>query len=262
MDIYSFASGGIINLHKAEIKAADGSKHSLGHKENELLRLLLTASPDVVDKNTITETVWQRPVISESAISVAIAKLRKLLRNISKDEIEIITAKGVGYRLTLAPDVQVKAFDDKPASGPSSVQAPLRSSGQSVSPETLLTDEEKDCLQDVNTFEDEDYIEQKFGSLYWKHCLILVILAVSLSAFSYLSWVYGFTKCRELVNGEAIVTSGNIHQVRHLCWSEIAERDALRIIRSVDVTEASVVLIDKDEALKLYTQDGELINND
>ncbi len=281
MDIYTFASGGIINLNKAEITAADGSKHSLGHKENELLKLLLVSSPDVVDKNTMTERVWQRPVISESAISVAIAKLRKLLRLISESDIEIITAKGIGYRVTLAADVQTTS---SLTVSPETVN--VTPTPRTSSRDDLLTSEEKACLQEVQAssddFDEEYDDEDRSGFFYKTHCLIGVLLIFSVAFWSYFSWMYDFTQCRRVfieaqstnieeqstnieeksANVEEKSTKAEASDSYQVCWSEISERAAFSLLNTVDTRNVEVVLIDKNKNMKVYTKDGEMINHD
>ncbi|MFC3149755.1 transcriptional regulator [Litoribrevibacter euphylliae] len=280
MDIFSFASGGSINLIKAEITAADGSKHTLGHKENELLRLLLNKAPDVVDKNTITEQVWQRPVISESAISVTIAKLRKLLKLVSETDIEIITAKGVGYRLALAPEVSAVSIGE----ASSNDSAEVNSERGISSKEELLSPEERTALQELqNPAEDEldwekvdqaSEFDQRASSRqhYLKIGLLVFLICLSLGAALYLNWAYHFTQCRSLSEEEQ-KELGLAVSVDQMCWSEISERKALKqlsLLKEGSLKESSLktslskksawlVLIDKEGRVKAYSEDGEII---
>lgn len=277
MDIFSFASGGSINLIKAEITAADGSKHTLGHKENELLRLLLNKAPDVVDKNTITEQVWQRPVISESAISVTIAKLRKLLKSVSETDIEIITAKGVGYRLALAPEVSAVSIGEASLNDSSEVDS-------ESSKEELLSQEERTALQELqNPAEDEldwekvdqaSEFDQRASSRqhYIKLGLLVILICLSLGSSLYLNWAYHFTQCRNLSEEER-KELGLTVSVDQMCWSEISERKALKqlsLLKEHSLKESSLktslskrsawlVLIDKEGRVKAYSEDGEII---
>lgn len=275
MDIYSFTSGGIINLHKAEITAADGSKHALGHKENELLRLLLRSSPEVVNKHTIVEEVWKRPSVSESAVSVAIAKLRKQLRTISESDVEIITAKGLGYRIVLSADVLVSTFDQAIPSKENSLiedhTVEISSEGNPASAarsvqEELLTDEEKSCLREMQSYAEEsdedafDLEPESTGTSHKKLWLTVALCSLFIALSGYLSWAYQFTECKTLaLQGES---SNGVH----VCWSEMLEKDAMALVESEVLTrildDVEVVLIDKNKDIKLYSAEGERVVNE
>lgn len=72
----------------------DGSLVSLGVKEVELLKLLITNKSETVVKEKISETLWPLESICESAIKNLILRIRKKLG----DDM-IISVRGIGYRL-------------------------------------------------------------------------------------------------------------------------------------------------------------------
>ncbi|GLQ29532.1 winged helix-turn-helix domain-containing protein [Litoribrevibacter albus] len=262
MDILLFASGGSINLIKAEIIAADGRKHSLGHKENELLRLLVNNAPDVVDKNTITEQVWQRPVISESAISVTIAKLRKLLKRISESDIEIITAKGIGYRLVVSPEALVPSDLDAPAPESSETDTSELShelADVSYAKQDLLSADEKSALQEIQSPSDDaldwEKVDQK--TRHWLPILAGILSVMSVIAWLSLNWVYDFTECRSLTDAELKENQVSV-SIDRFCRSEISERDALKALAQVKKT-AWLVLVDKNGGVRAYSEEGVML---
>jgi len=72
----------------------DGSLVSLGIKEIELIKLLITNKSQTIIKEKISETLWPLESICESAIKNLILRIRKKLG----DDI-IISVRGIGYRL-------------------------------------------------------------------------------------------------------------------------------------------------------------------
>ncbi|WP_234418630.1 winged helix-turn-helix domain-containing protein [Dongshaea marina] len=97
---------GSIHLVDGEVISSDGVKLiALGGSELALLRLLLEADGEVVERAVIFEAVWRDRVVTDNSLHVAINKLRKALAAIGDDASRIITVKGVGYRLYIEPDV-------------------------------------------------------------------------------------------------------------------------------------------------------------
>ncbi len=272
MDIFTFTSGGVINLHKAEITAADGSKHALGHKENELLRLLLRHTPEVVNKHVIVEEVWQRPSVSESAVSVAIAKLRKLLRTISDSDVEIITAKGVGYRIALSADVVVGSSDQVRIASSSAPNEARSVQERLISETELLTEEEKSCLmEEMQSFSaqtaDDDHtlpdssldVTPTQRAAVRPSWLTPMFITTFFSLFvlisGYLYWAYQFTECKTITSDE---TSNQVQ----VCWSELSERVAMKQVLTQNLKGVGIVLVDKNKDIKLYSVTGERLVNE
>ena len=267
MTTYIFSSGAQIDLTKAEMLSATGEVFSLGHKESELLKLLLVNSPEVVSKNIITEKVWQRPSISESAISVAIAKLRKQLNNAQITEVEIITAKGVGYRATCqaltqptkpldditqrggtenehikSADISSEPFDGKITNNPvksvENVQlptsTPIVKSEDSNSHSTLLS-----------------FIDNIGNKKIWAATLVIFSLTILLT----LNWLYTFTECHT----SFIPAEGSNHaRYVQICWSENSQQAVLDQFENSFKSETAVVLVDKENRIKQYNKQGEV----
>lgn len=77
----------------------NGSTTKLSHKENELLKLLVTHAQQTIDRSTILKEIWGDDHFFNSRnLDVYITKLRNRFK--SDPNIQIITLKGVGYRFT------------------------------------------------------------------------------------------------------------------------------------------------------------------
>lgn len=72
----------------------NGSIVSLGIKELELIKLLITNRSRTVTKEEISETLWPLESISESSIKNLVLRIRKKL-----DSDIIVSVRGIGYRL-------------------------------------------------------------------------------------------------------------------------------------------------------------------
>lgn len=87
-------------------------KIRLRPKEFELLTLLAGSAQSVVTKDEIIRTVWRNADVSESALTQAIYRLRKVLTDSDPEELYIVSDRGLGYQFTkrvysesFAPDV-------------------------------------------------------------------------------------------------------------------------------------------------------------
>lgn len=76
-----------------------------GEKANQLFVLLLEHSPDTISKEQIFDKVWHGRVVTENSLYKTISKLRQELQ---KDQIEVESVFGEGYRI-------VNELDDEPA---------------------------------------------------------------------------------------------------------------------------------------------------
>lgn len=76
--------------------------HQLNPQQRQLLQLLIANAPDVVDRNSITESLWPDRVVNEDAISRLIAEIRKMLGERASNPQYIKTIPKKGYQL-IAP---------------------------------------------------------------------------------------------------------------------------------------------------------------
>lgn len=76
---------------------SDGKKLNLTVKEYSLLKLLIVNAPNVVLREDVFNAVWGDNFLGETrTLDIHISSLRKA---ISEGEAEIVTVRGVGYRL-------------------------------------------------------------------------------------------------------------------------------------------------------------------
>jgi len=246
MTTYSFSSGARIDLNKAELTSATNDVYSLGHKESELLKLLLARSPEVVSKNEITESIWQRPSISESAISVAIAKLRKQLNNAAIDEVEIITAKGVGYRATYRDIAKNDLQLPEPLTATTEITQDSEKISTSSQPKTTNAPSLDTSLVVADKQADNDK----------KHLWSVALTIISLSFWLTIYWLYTFTECQRFT----VPMSGHTTNVE-ICWSESSPQLVSGLAGEVSSKETAIILVDKHNKVKHYNQQGEVQPN-
>lgn len=82
-----------------------GEPVALERKPKQVLLCLLEQAPNAVSKDTLIEQAWPGRVISDSALTSCVARLRNALKH--AQDVEIKTEHGLGYRL-LASTVQVE----------------------------------------------------------------------------------------------------------------------------------------------------------
>jgi len=105
-----------------EIERA-GVIQRLPHKQSALLLALARAAPQVLSRQTLMDTVWDRRMVEEAVLSRAIAELRRALDDSGRDGRYIETIPKSGYRLiapvrpwrdeTAAPESTSSAIDPK-----------------------------------------------------------------------------------------------------------------------------------------------------
>ncbi|MES2682142.1 MAG: winged helix-turn-helix domain-containing protein [Pseudomonadota bacterium] len=78
------------------VLTVDGQPVSLERKPLEVLKLLLSQAGEVVTKDELLAAVWPGVVVVDDVVSVAVAKLRKGLRDTESNI--IATVRGYGYR--------------------------------------------------------------------------------------------------------------------------------------------------------------------
>jgi two-component system, OmpR family, alkaline phosphatase synthesis response regulator PhoP len=96
--------GNRIDFKTYEARAWDGSQHSLTHKEAMILRALADQSSNIVTREEILDRVWGYEVFpSTRTIDNFIVRLRKRFERNPEAPAHFHTARGVGYRFTVAP---------------------------------------------------------------------------------------------------------------------------------------------------------------
>jgi len=83
-----------------QVLQCEGDEKKLSYREAELLRLLLSQKEGIVDRKDILNILWGNDSFFNSRnLDVYITKLRSYL--IGDPSIQIITIKGVGYRMVI-----------------------------------------------------------------------------------------------------------------------------------------------------------------
>jgi two-component system, OmpR family, phosphate regulon response regulator PhoB len=91
------ARGRVIDLGALSVTAPDGERTFLQVRDGHVLKLLISASPAVVDRADILDRVWGREQFPTArAVDNTIVRLRQALRD---DDSELIrSVRGVGYQ--------------------------------------------------------------------------------------------------------------------------------------------------------------------
>jgi DNA-binding winged helix-turn-helix (wHTH) protein/tetratricopeptide (TPR) repeat protein len=92
---------------------------SIEHRHAALLRLLVSSNNQVVTRDEIFRVVWQRKVVNEESLAVAISQLRKLLNDDARSPRFIKTIPSVGYQF-IAPVSVVPTETASPVTKPAS----------------------------------------------------------------------------------------------------------------------------------------------
>ncbi|MEM6573817.1 MAG: tetratricopeptide repeat protein [Pseudomonadota bacterium] len=111
--------------------AIDGSVLDLEPKLFDLLQRLVAANGELVSKDQLLAAVWEGRIVSDAAISQAVAKLRRAIRAAGVTEDPIKTVHGHGYRWAGA-DLLKPSIDESPAAptAPSPGNTTTRSSAR------------------------------------------------------------------------------------------------------------------------------------
>ena len=81
-----------------QVLSYDGEEKKLSFRENELLKLLYLHRDTIIDRREILNLLWGNDNFFNSRnLDVYITRLRGYLKNDAK--LEILTIKGIGYRL-------------------------------------------------------------------------------------------------------------------------------------------------------------------
>ncbi len=92
-------SGALIDLARAEVRHADGSRCDVSEKEVELLRYLATNGGRAISRDELLENVWGMDPrgLSTRTIDMHVARLREKLRDNGDEPRVILTVRGKGY---------------------------------------------------------------------------------------------------------------------------------------------------------------------
>lgn len=83
-----------------EIKDASGNIHSLSQKECAILELLLEKKNEVVARDEMIESIWGEDAFpTNRTIDNYIVKLRKWADSDAEKSLQIISVRGIGYKL-------------------------------------------------------------------------------------------------------------------------------------------------------------------
>ncbi|GAF19015.1 LOW QUALITY PROTEIN: two-component response regulator YvcP [Bacillus sp. JCM 19046] len=90
---------GLILYKKKLLVEFKQERSPLSYKEANLLELVMSSYPEVVDRKKILATLWdESEFIDENTLSVNVTRVRKQLNSIKAPH-QIIAVRGVGYRL-------------------------------------------------------------------------------------------------------------------------------------------------------------------
>lgn len=101
---YEFAEG-VADLARCEIRYHDGTRAELSERERELLRYFVVNPGRAISRDEILSRVWRIDPsgISTRTIDMHVARLRDKLRDSGDDPRILLTVRGKGYMLAVAP---------------------------------------------------------------------------------------------------------------------------------------------------------------
>jgi len=101
---YEFAEG-VADLARCEIRYHDGTRVELSERERELLRYFVVNPGRAISRDEILSRVWRIDPsgISTRTIDMHVARLRDKLRDSGDDPRILLTVRGKGYMLAVAP---------------------------------------------------------------------------------------------------------------------------------------------------------------
>lgn len=83
-----------------QVLIGDGEERKLSYRENELLRQIWLGRDKVIPRDEILQAIWGNDSFLNSRnLDVYVTRLRSYLRG--DERVEILTIKGIGYRLVL-----------------------------------------------------------------------------------------------------------------------------------------------------------------
>lgn len=97
--------GGEADFNRREVRFTDGTRHELSQREAELLAYLAANPGRAISRDEIITRVWRLDPqgLSTRAIDMQIARLRDKLRDDAEAPAVLLTVRGTGYMLQIAP---------------------------------------------------------------------------------------------------------------------------------------------------------------
>lgn len=97
--------GGTVDLEKREVRFEDGETLELSEREAALFRYLAANATRIVSRDELLSRVWgiDPKALETRTIDVHVARLRDKLRDRASPPRLLLTVRGRGYRLKLAP---------------------------------------------------------------------------------------------------------------------------------------------------------------
>ncbi|MFQ3251653.1 MAG: DNA-binding winged helix-turn-helix (wHTH) protein [Glaciecola sp.] len=96
---YQFSSF-TLDLVRKKLLITDSKKElPIGERNFHLLHLLCEASPEAVDKNTLTDKLWPSTKVSDWSLSRLISDTRHILGDDGESQEVIKTARGIGFTI-------------------------------------------------------------------------------------------------------------------------------------------------------------------
>lgn len=110
-----------LDLSRKKLLKTDSKKEiPIGERNFHLLQLLCEASPQAIDKNTLTDKLWPNTKVSDWSLSRLISDTRHILGDDGESQEIIKTARGIGFtiydvvRLSQFPESRVNKKVSKP----------------------------------------------------------------------------------------------------------------------------------------------------
>lgn len=100
-----------LNTHTNQLLQDDRAVE-LEHRLTSLLVFLLQNKNRVLTKDEILKAVWQKKVVNDDSVAVAISQLRKALDDNPRMPTYIKTIPGIGYQFILQQDANISALDN------------------------------------------------------------------------------------------------------------------------------------------------------
>lgn len=129
MDAARFSFGDFVFDSRRDLLSERGVPVNMGRRALALLRMLLSARGNVVDKSALIDGAWPSLFVEESNLTVQIAALRRRLGSTPDGGAWIDTFPRVGYRFAgaFSSDEDAQAAPPVPAARPAPAPLPIRS---------------------------------------------------------------------------------------------------------------------------------------
>ena len=117
---YQFGTFTLDIARKKLLVTASKKEIAIGERNFHLLQLLCEASPQSLDKNKLTDTLWPNTKVSDWSLSRLISDTRHLIGDDGESQNVIKTARGIGFivydvvRLSQIPEIRAPHQSVKP----------------------------------------------------------------------------------------------------------------------------------------------------